>query len=521
MSWDDLRGQLRFRTEYDHLATMARDGDAFVQIGVGFGKGLAYLARQLICAGKAVRLVGVDPWTVPPDPEAAWGHEDAQWVREQRGPYNAFLAGMRSHAPEELEYVRTWRMASAEAARVFMPASCRGVVIDSGREYEAIRDDIMLWLRTVEPGGLLLGGNYSSRHPGARRAVRETFAQGNYTLHGDVWTVTAQGPDATPERMVDAASVHATIDRPLNVSAAAGPGGLAALTPGQLGRAGTIVASTSGIVLTTEGFGGGGVVLRVPDTSARPTRHGPPPRPGPRPAPQPRSVDCDVRAARRVRALGGLCNRLRVILSYRAALGSVEVVWSPDGEISHGRFSDVFEPLAGVSFTDFDESKPACLQTGDPHGGAPGHWQDAYREIILRPTHREKLRSLAPRPYSALHVRRTDLVPMAKRDNCYTTDEELIAWCHSAPGPIYLATDNGTTQRQFAGIIVQMGKNAIFQAPIPEHADQDRHDRRNTDLAAAAVDLFACAGSAHFKGTADSSFSNTIALLRGLGGWWS
>ena len=33
----------------------------------------------------------------------------------------------------------------------------------------------------------------------------------------------------------------------------------------------------------------------------------------------------------RVRAFGGLSNRLRVVLSYRHTFGPLEIVWRPDG----------------------------------------------------------------------------------------------------------------------------------------------------------------------------------------------
>ena len=52
----------------------------------------------------------------------------------------------------------------------------------------------------------------------------------------------------------------------------------------------------------------------------------------------------------RLHAVGGLCNRLRAILSYLAAHDTLTVVWEPDEYVSHGRFSDVFGPLDGVTF---------------------------------------------------------------------------------------------------------------------------------------------------------------------------
>ena len=78
----------------------------------------------------------------------------------------------------------------------------------------------------------------------------------------------------------------------------------------------------------------------------------------------------------RVRAFGGLANRLRVVLSWRATFGELEVVWRPDGEIAHGRFLDVFEPLNGVTFVD---EKTCGTRTLDPYPHAPADWQRGYR----------------------------------------------------------------------------------------------------------------------------------------------
>ena len=51
----------------------------------------------------------------------------------------------------------------------------------------------------------------------------------------------------------------------------------------------------------------------------------------------------------RVQVYGGLCNRLRAVLS-RLTPDGLTVVWEPNDEIAHGRFLDVFEPLPGVRF---------------------------------------------------------------------------------------------------------------------------------------------------------------------------
>jgi len=219
-------------------------------------------------------------------------------------------------------------------------------------------------------------------------------------------------------------------------------------------------------------------------------------------------------------AHGGLANRLRVILSFRSVYGPIDVLWKTDTQVSGARFVDVFEPLKNVRFVYTTETFDTS--TCHPCPEAKPGWQNSYRELTLLPAHRATLASLtANRPYSAVHIRRTDHVQLAKSYDKFTTDDQFVAWLRNAHSPIYLATDNGSTQAQFLAEIAETGKQVIVHGRIREHAEQDKHDHRNTGLADAAIDLFACAGAAWFMGSGASSFSDTATMLRKLGGWWS
>lgn len=211
----------------------------------------------------------------------------------------------------------------------------------------------------------------------------------------------------------------------------------------------------------------------------------------------------------RVRVFGGLGNRLRVIFSYRARFGPLEVVWPKDGEIAHGHFLDVFEPLAAVDFVDGF----ASTSTIDAYPDAPAWWRDGYQELKLLPQYREKI---PLGPYSAMHVRRTDHVGLAKQCGNFTTDEAFHGFIRRAPSPIYLATDNGTSQLRFMVAIRDAGKKCLTLDGIRVHQDEDASGQRNTTLGHAVVDLFACVGAREFMGSGESSFTNLIRTLRGF-----
>jgi hypothetical protein len=217
-----------------------------------------------------------------------------------------------------------------------------------------------------------------------------------------------------------------------------------------------------------------------------------------------------------VHAYGGLCNRLRVVLSYAATYARVDVVWEPDGEIAGARWWDVFEPLNGVRFVPWaDMAKRTC----DPCPDAPSRWCDIYRSLRLRLEHRNVVDLYRRvRPYSAMHVRRSDHVGYARECGAYTSDEDFEAWLGTVPGSVFVATDSAEAQDRWMRAFPH---RALVSSLIPSHPEQNFGGRRNTSLALAAIDLFVCAGAAHFRGSASSSFTNTILMLRELGGWWN
>jgi hypothetical protein len=220
-----------------------------------------------------------------------------------------------------------------------------------------------------------------------------------------------------------------------------------------------------------------------------------------------------------VQAMGGLCNRLRVTLSYRALHGPIGVVWVPDGEICGARFDDVFCSLPGVTFLS-SHGQGEHHKTCDPAPEAPRDWQHGYRQLQLREEYRERWAALRPGvPYSAIHVRRTDHARLAA-DNP-TRDEEFVSFVQHAQPVVYVATDNGTTQAQYLTAVAESGRRPICASYIHTHARQDESGQRNTTLAEAALDLFMCAGADLFLGSRASSFSDAVEMLKRMGGWWS
>jgi predicted O-methyltransferase YrrM len=161
-----------------------------VEVGVAYGRSLAYLAEQIDLLGFRARLVGVDVWgehmggdNLPPDVFArmsAHGSPRAACVAELRAALSP-----RAFARVELD-----GRGSLVAAASFADASVDLVFIDARHEYEPCLADIRAWLPKVRPGGIIAGHDYSwAVFPGVIQAVEEVFGDGKRTICGVVWRV--------------------------------------------------------------------------------------------------------------------------------------------------------------------------------------------------------------------------------------------------------------------------------------------------------------------------------------------
>jgi hypothetical protein len=195
-----------------------------------------------------------------------------------------------------------------------------------------------------------------------------------------------------------------------------------------------------------------------------------------------------------------------------AAHGVGTFVWHPDAEVCHARFQDVFQPIPGIEVVDSGPYESAAFECDAKNSS---DWMRKYKELV--PTYGLQARIAACKhtlgeDYSAVHWRRLDHTPHADNMKWPQLTEPEVQQFLTEHTPSFLATDNASTQRRMVSSLV-----AEF---IPHGVEQQgEHDhRRYTTLQHAVVDLFVCAGAKHFLGTPGSSFSETIDILRWLGG---
>ncbi len=82
---------------------------------------------------------------------------------------------------QRMTEVRILRMKSLEAVAKFPDESLDWVYIDGDHSYEAVKADLLAWLRKVKSGGALVGDDYDwldeTGAPSVRRAVEEVLSE--------------------------------------------------------------------------------------------------------------------------------------------------------------------------------------------------------------------------------------------------------------------------------------------------------------------------------------------------------
>ncbi len=217
----------------------------------------------------------------------------------------------------------------------------------------------------------------------------------------------------------------------------------------------------------------------------------------------------------RLHAVGGLCNRLRAILSYLDEFGPpMHVVWAPDKAVAYGKFEDVFEPIPGVSF-----STEGPFDVEDFQWFGHGHRPNWFPFRLLKPTQNvlDSCHAAKPvKPYKAVHIRRTDHTSIQVDLSQPYPDDAFFAFLDEDDAqPFYLATDNAETQRKYSsryGSRCKTYADVVSGCEVQEFNNPQRH----TDLFHAVVDLYVCADAGEFMGSPVSTFSETVNGLRGL-----
>lgn len=207
---------------------------------------------------------------------------------------------------------------------------------------------------------------------------------------------------------------------------------------------------------------------------------------------------------------GGLCNRLRAVFSYNEYAKSINlnliVIWENLNECPCF-YLDYFEPVLNISFiSSFPLNDKIDYTSHSPYDG----FKPNYTDLKLLPYMKEQIATklnIIGQNYISVHIRRTDCIKLAQKNNRYTTDDEFISFIDKYKDKnLYIATDNKLTYELF--------ENKYKHRVKFEYYNTIDNSLRHTSVGDAIIDIYLCIFSDHFMGSGWSSFSDFIKHLK-------
>jgi predicted O-methyltransferase YrrM len=168
--YQDIDGWFNHQAAYDYLLSKVPEGGTFVELGAWLGKSSSYLCDKATHQNITI----IDTWKGSPN-ELTTTHKLATQV----DIYDLFIENMGDRKYKAI------RATSKAAARKFKAESLDVVFIDLTHTYEAVKEDIQLWLPKVKKGGYIAGDDYHENWKGVIQAVDELLPHA--TFINDCW----------------------------------------------------------------------------------------------------------------------------------------------------------------------------------------------------------------------------------------------------------------------------------------------------------------------------------------------
>ena len=133
------------------------------EVGIGYG----FHARQILDNTNLDKLYLIDPMQFYPNDQFC---KDVQ----KFGGFDLLIKNIKIHLSKYSDIYEWFRVPSLSIDNSQIPDNSLDLVfIDGDHSYEAVSKDIPFWWNKVRSGGMLLGDDYESCHPGTTKAVDE------------------------------------------------------------------------------------------------------------------------------------------------------------------------------------------------------------------------------------------------------------------------------------------------------------------------------------------------------------
>ena len=204
----------------------------------------------------------------------------------------------------------------------------------------------------------------------------------------------------------------------------------------------------------------------------------------------------------------GLCNKLRVVLSYLYKANQegkkLRVIWTVYGYCPD-KFTNLFENIKNIEII-YNKNSNIEYDYITCNALKNNYVKDEYYKLLKTlpniQSAIDETKKLLGNTYIACHIRRTD------RKKEAIDDKEYIKFINSYSSDlkIYIATDCRDTQQTF----IDLYPDRLVYKKI-----EDNNNWRQTSLQDAVKDIYVCAGATYFMRSV-GSFSQTIEHIRNL-----
>lgn len=148
--YQNIHGWFSYEHIYADMVRQASDGDLFVEIGSFKGKSTAFMCVEIANSGKKINFECIDPMIPLSHYKTSAENEPDEWK-------DYTLEGFTERLKPVENYYKLHQMPSSEAVHLFPDESIDFLLIDGDHTYEAVKQDIIMFVPKMRKGGLIAG----------------------------------------------------------------------------------------------------------------------------------------------------------------------------------------------------------------------------------------------------------------------------------------------------------------------------------------------------------------------------